>query len=531
MKNTPSSLAASPISQEALDSLLITAAGNPRGEAQDENGLTQTVAELLARGADVNAANSDGVTALMIAAKNGHTQTVAELLNQGANVDAVTSFDDDMALTIAALRLNGLEVDGLKSNGGGTALMLAAQNGHTAIVLDLLSRDGINVNAAKNDGTTALKIAARNGHAQIVAELLDRGGADVNAVTSDGETALMIAAQGGHTETVAELLNRGANVDAAASNGETALASAAWNGHIETVSALLYCERVNVNAALCDGATALTLAAYNGHTEIVSALLSCDGINVNAARTSDGFTALMIAAQRGHTETVLALLSRDGADWQIVQDQLNHPALRDLDLEVSVLLAVALPEGELRNSIITSFNQRNPNNQINQENNDILGAGIEDYKNLKDLKSWHIRYLTDSGCPKNEVRNLANRRFFDLLNHQDARQEALARNDLVADLVSKSTSLAFDFVGLTGNQEHLEVVSRISPEDFYKLTTKIIDGGNDGSGIPRLEALSLVAALRKDRKDQTSASPAPTMYHGSVEPIVTPQKGGHFVIS
>ena len=38
MKNTLTS-AAPPISQEALNSLLIIAARNPRGEAQDENGF------------------------------------------------------------------------------------------------------------------------------------------------------------------------------------------------------------------------------------------------------------------------------------------------------------------------------------------------------------------------------------------------------------------------------------------------------------------------------------------------------------
>ena len=59
MKNTPTSVA-SPTSQEALNSLLITAARNPRGEAQDENGRTQTVAELLDRGADVNKNNNYG---------------------------------------------------------------------------------------------------------------------------------------------------------------------------------------------------------------------------------------------------------------------------------------------------------------------------------------------------------------------------------------------------------------------------------------------------------------------------------------
>ena len=53
MKDTPT-LAASLASQKDLNSLLITAAGNPRGEALDGNGLTKTVAELLTRGAKRN---------------------------------------------------------------------------------------------------------------------------------------------------------------------------------------------------------------------------------------------------------------------------------------------------------------------------------------------------------------------------------------------------------------------------------------------------------------------------------------------
>jgi hypothetical protein len=282
----------------------------------------------------------------------------------------------------------------------------------------------------------------------------------------------------------------------------------------------------------------------NESTQTVAELLA-RGANVNAA-ASDGFTALMIAAKYGHTEIVLALLSRDAVDWQIVQNQLSHPALQNLNKEVSFLLAVILPDEELRNSIITSFNQRNsnrnsiierlcqrnPDNSIQQENNDILGAGLEAYKNLKDLKSWHVRYLTDSGVDKDEVEILANQRFFDLLNHQDARQEALARNDLVTDLVNKSKSSAIYFVGLAGAQEHLCAVGRLSPEDLHKLTTKITDKSKaENGGIATLEVLSLVATLRKGRTDQTSASPATTMNPGSLAQIVTPQKEGRCVFS
>ena len=402
MKDTSTS-AASPISQEALDSLLITAAGNPRGEAQDENGLTQTVAGLLAQGANVNG-TSDGFTALIAAAYNGHTE----------------------------------------------------------IVSALLSRDGINVNAVASRGTTALMLAAHSGDTEIVSALLSRDEINVNAATSNGNTALMIA-------------------------------------------------------------------AHSGDTEIVSALLSRDGINVNAA-TTRGTTALMIAADNGHAETVLALLSRDGVDWQIVQSQLSHPSLQNLNKEVSALLAVTLPEGELRNSIIESFNQRNPNSPINQENNDILGAGTGMYKTLKDLKSLYKRYLIDPidpdsglGLSEHEAENLANQRFFDLLNHQDMRKEALARNDLITALVGESAFLAIN--SGFGDEDALGRVREINPEDFYTLTTKIIDSGKDESGIPKLKDSLVVAALREDRKNQASASPATTISNSSIKPV-TKENGG-----
>jgi len=91
MKNTPTS-AISPDAQQSLDLQLIEAVRNPRGEAQYENGLAQTVAELLDRGADVNAVKeSTGAAALMIAAQSGHTELVAKLWARGADVNAVAS--------------------------------------------------------------------------------------------------------------------------------------------------------------------------------------------------------------------------------------------------------------------------------------------------------------------------------------------------------------------------------------------------------------------------------------------------------
>ncbi len=62
-----------------MDLQLIEAVTNPRGEAQYKNELTQAVDRLLDQRADVKAATSDGATALIIAAQNGHTEIVDQL--------------------------------------------------------------------------------------------------------------------------------------------------------------------------------------------------------------------------------------------------------------------------------------------------------------------------------------------------------------------------------------------------------------------------------------------------------------------
>ena len=316
---TPSSSAPSPISQEALDSLLITAAENPLGEVRDENGLTQTVPELLDRGANVDAATTDGTTALMVAAKNGDTEIVVLLLDRGAAVDAATP-DGSTALMVAALNghtgivdkllAQGADVDAAKTDGV-TALMLVAYHGHTEIVAKLLVQ-GAAVDAAITDGVTALMLAAQNGHTDIVAKLLVQGAAVDAATTTDGFTALMSAAQNGHAKTVAELLDRGAAVNAATTDGFTALMLAAQNGHTDIVAKLLVQGAAVDAATTTDGTTALMFAAENGHTGIVAKLLD-QKANVNAVLKSNGFTALMPAAENGHTKTVAELLDRGAA--------------------------------------------------------------------------------------------------------------------------------------------------------------------------------------------------------------------------
>ena len=147
------------------------------------NGETDKVQALLAKGADVNAKDIMGVTALMEAAMQGHTETVKVLLTHGADVSA-------------------------KTNDGNTALMGAALESHTDIVLALLAK-GADVAPRTNTGATPLMGAAIEGHTDIVQVLLAKG-ANVNAKDNDGNTAMMWAKREGHKEIVRILKEAGA---------------------------------------------------------------------------------------------------------------------------------------------------------------------------------------------------------------------------------------------------------------------------------------------------------------------------------
>ena len=81
------------------------------------------------------------------------------------------------AAAVQALLANGAEVNA-KDNNGASALILASRNGHRDVVQALLA-NGAEVNAKDNDGATALILASRNGHHDVVALFVK--GAEVNA--------------------------------------------------------------------------------------------------------------------------------------------------------------------------------------------------------------------------------------------------------------------------------------------------------------------------------------------------------------
>ena len=215
---------------------------------------------LLAAGADVNAPQGDGATALHWAAHRNDAETAALLIAAGADVDAANAL-------------------------GATPLWLAATNGSAPIVARLLEA-GADPDVTLRMGETPLMAAARGGSRPVV-ELLLAHGADPNAAERErGQTALMWAAAQGHAGVVRRLARHGADVHARsrvwhqlentagntntsgnfrmAHGGSTPLLFAARNGDVETARALLEAG-ADVNDAAAAGTSALVVAAHSGH--------------------------------------------------------------------------------------------------------------------------------------------------------------------------------------------------------------------------------------------------------------------------
>ena len=81
----------------------------------------------------------------------------------------------------------GADVNKASTDNGVTPLLIAAEEGHEAIVRLLLDA-GANFNTALNNGTTPLDIAQREGHTEIVTLLTNASVDAKNALWKNGES-------------------------------------------------------------------------------------------------------------------------------------------------------------------------------------------------------------------------------------------------------------------------------------------------------------------------------------------------------
>lgn len=194
--------------------------------------------------------------------RKGHNPTVTEAVNKlkylkenGATDKAFTfrstfprpcsTFSNEDVYNYAnngdidnlAIALNHVQCNWFKNDRGMEAIHCAAKNNHTKCI-ELLIKNGANIESKTMDGSTALNWASYIGNVEIIRILCDSG-ANIESKCDAGESSLMKASEHGHIDCCKLLLERGANIDSKDVNGMTALHESAKSGNVDIVKLLL----------------------------------------------------------------------------------------------------------------------------------------------------------------------------------------------------------------------------------------------------------------------------------------------------
>ncbi|XP_058473461.1 ankycorbin isoform X2 [Solea solea] len=210
-----------------------------------EHGEAEKLASLLAKkGASAVKLDSEGKSALHVAAARGQTDCLSVILTHGADL-SVTDAAGFNPLHLAAknnhaecckkLIQNKCPVDAVDSSGK-TALHHAAASGNIHTVQLLCELKGP-INLKDADGLSPLLLSAKHSHAEVCSALLDCG-ADIDACDNSERTALMLASELSAVSVVEVLLQRGANMSALDSQGHDVMHYARLSGNSELKTAL-----------------------------------------------------------------------------------------------------------------------------------------------------------------------------------------------------------------------------------------------------------------------------------------------------
>ncbi|XP_035874536.1 protein phosphatase 1 regulatory subunit 12A isoform X6 [Phyllostomus discolor] len=213
------------------------------------SGDTDEVLKLLHRGADINYANVDGLTALHQACIDDNVDMVKFLVENGANINQ-------------------------PDNEGWIPLHAAASCGYLDIA-EFLIGQGAHVGAVNSEGDTPLDIAEEEAMEELLQNEVNRQGVDIEAARKEEERIMLRDAR--------QWLNSGHINDVRhAKSGGTALHVAAAKGYTEVLKLLIQAG-YDVNIKDYDGWTPLHAAAHWGKEEACRILVDnlCDMEMIN----------------------------------------------------------------------------------------------------------------------------------------------------------------------------------------------------------------------------------------------------------
>lgn len=145
---------------------------------------------------------------------------------------------------------------------GNTALMIAAEHGHSAMVAYFLARSDFQHQATNKEGLSALHRAAERGQIDLIKTLIDHG-LEVNQSNNEGRTPLHYAVQSGNTSAIELLVDNGADVNKVDNQGRSPFFHAVVYSKGSVLPTLTHLGS-NPDLQDSEGKTPMTYAVKNG---------------------------------------------------------------------------------------------------------------------------------------------------------------------------------------------------------------------------------------------------------------------------
>lgn len=260
------------------------------------NGYTQIVNLLLNTGADPNAQNTLGETAMHNAF---HPKTFSKeicdlLLEHGANVNVRETLNGYTPLHLAAKLLSS-----------------KASHPYKNELLDVFKAmcektKSSNISSARRETPMHRLVSGTVDCSEALQILVDTG-FELDAQNDRGETSLMCAIDKGNAGMARLLVKAGACVNMKDRHFQTALHHAAQKNQLVLARALVVDAQCEINAADLNGDTALHIASSKGLADMVKELISFPGVDVNVQNIR-GATPLVNAVESGFAKVVELLL-------------------------------------------------------------------------------------------------------------------------------------------------------------------------------------------------------------------------------